>query len=217
MGPEVLFAHQGKLLVSLLEELPLDQAEPVHEEDPVEMVDFVLKGAGQEPRCFDLQRTTVAVQRLQEHPLRPLHHGGILGHAQAAFLALDIALPLGNLGIDQREERVLRFRVADIDDDQPARHPYLRRCEANPRRGVHRLDHVIYQPLYTSINILNRDRHLLEHWIGIFSYRKHGHAELYHENMDKAEAFTAGKTYVKDLQQMRRRHIPPAASAPTGQ
>src|SRR5258708_14747452 len=125
------------------DEVALEAAEAVDEEDAVEVVDLVLHGAGEKLFTFDLEPVSVDILRAD------LDLGGAmdllanLGEAEATLFFELLALALDDLGIDEDELLFGILLEADVDDGKPLRDAALRCGEAEALRGVHGREHLI--------------------------------------------------------------------------
>ena len=77
------------------DEVALDAAESIDEDDPIEMIHLVLKRACEKPRAFDGLLVAFTIEPLEDGPSGPHDRRVESRHAQAAFflelhaLALD--------------------------------------------------------------------------------------------------------------------------------
>ena len=65
------------------------------------------------------------------------------GHAQAALFLELHAVAFDELGVDHHDELGRVAAERQVDDENPQRDADLRRRQPDPRRRVHRLDHVV--------------------------------------------------------------------------
>ena len=79
------------------DEIALQAAQAVDEENAVEMIDLVLHGAGQQLFAFDLNGISVYVLRANLDPCGAADLLANLGQAQAAFFLDLLALALDDL------------------------------------------------------------------------------------------------------------------------
>src|SRR5512139_2017781 len=171
---------QHSFLVSLLEELPFDRAEPVHEEQSVEVVYLVLEGPRKQPGALDLERLPMPVQGFYHHTLGPFDRCQILGDAEAALLALHEALGFKDLGVDEDQKRMLLLADAHVDHDETLRSAHLRGGQADTRSRVHGLQHVVDETLEAAVDRGDRLSLALQHFVGVFPDLPEGHEKLYH-------------------------------------
>src|SRR6186713_1465582 len=68
------------------DQVALDPAQPIDEDDAVEVIHFVLEGARQQARSFDRLLGAVTRQSLEDRALGPDDGGVEAGRAEAAFL-----------------------------------------------------------------------------------------------------------------------------------
>src|SRR6187551_1084354 len=140
----------------------IERLERVDVEGPVEVVDLVLKGAGEELLAFDPELATVAVARL-DRDLRGAPDLGNIARDREATLPVELlARRLHDLRVDELGDHSL-----DLDDRDLERHPHLVRRETDARGIAHRDQHVVKQPMKArverrdSLRALAKDR-LLE-------------------------------------------------------
>src|SRR5690606_14029711 len=117
------------LLPALQQHLPLERADPIDEEDAVQVVDLVLERTGQEPLGLDPDGPAVPVQPLDDDAGRALDDLLQPRDAETPLLvSLDLVARLEDDRIHEAER--LDPRLPDIDDDDAAADPDLRRGEA---------------------------------------------------------------------------------------
>ena len=128
----------------------------IDEEDTVEVIDLVLRGAREQSCAVKNQFLAVEAGGANGHLFRTADLGVDVGDAQATFRGDLLAFGLAELGIkqDQRHGRVDVERLAidkqlrgplgggDIDDGEHQRVADLLRGQANSVLGVHGLNHV---------------------------------------------------------------------------
>jgi hypothetical protein len=93
---------------------------------------------------------------------------GTLRHPSSSSCS---AFALDEVGVDEDEERLRIAPDRDIDDENPQRHPDLRRRQPDPRRGIHRFDHVVDEPLGVGRDRVNRLRAIVEDGVAVFENR----------------------------------------------
>jgi hypothetical protein len=136
----------------LLEAQALHAVHSVQVDAAVQVVALVLDHARVEARRFDAERAALAVQRLEPQPLPARHQPAQLRDRQAAFPARGALLAeRRELGVDQHGQR---HRPAGalvggryLQHGQPQPDVDLRRGQSHAVVLVHRLDHVVDQPL----------------------------------------------------------------------
>src|SRR5690606_23391635 len=127
------------------DQIALDPAQSIEEERPFEVVDFVLEGTGQQAGAFYFLFVPVPVEPACGDSRRTTDRRREARHAQAAFVFDLHAVARHDLGIHQRDHFAPLAADAEIDDTHAQGHPDLRRRQSNPRRGVHRRNHVVDQ------------------------------------------------------------------------
>ena len=155
----------------------------VDEEDPLEVVHFMLDADGEQAFAVDLLRLAVIVEELHPHARRALDVLIKVGNREAAFLARDhfVGGP-GYLGVHEvhrlagREDLFLRgflevfavlvHRAGDVDDEDALGHADLDRGQADARCVVHGLEHVIHQRAQVVRDFLHGFGDLLEARVG---------------------------------------------------
>ena len=135
------------------------------------MVDLMLQRLREEAFGVpNAQLLTGPVQGFHRNALGAIQAAPEARHRQAAFVHLDLADRLHDLGVHNYGDHVI-----DVDDGKPQRHADLRCSQANPRRRLHRFDHVVDQLLHRPIDLadplglLAQDGHAYHH------DRTHGH------------------------------------------
>ena len=108
-----------------------------------EVIHLVLEAAGQQSGAFDDLLLAVAVQPFDDRARRARERGVEAGHAEAAFFLELHAVALDEFRIDEREQIGRIAADRDVGDENPQRHADLRGREADARRRIHRLDHVV--------------------------------------------------------------------------
>src|SRR5690606_30565694 len=143
------------LLPALQQHLPLERADPIDEEDAVQVVDLVLERTGQEPLGLDPDGPAVPVQPLDDDAGRALDDLLQPRDAETPLLvSLDLVARLEDDRIHEAER--LDPRLPDIDDDDAAADPDLRRGEADAVRVVHRREHLVHQAPDLVVDLLDR-------------------------------------------------------------
>src|SRR5262245_22004906 len=136
------FAGARQLLDSPDDEIALDAAEAIDEERAVEMVHFVLKRTGQKTRPFALMLDTFPIEAFYDRAFGPDDGRVEARNAEAALLLELHALASDELRIDHHNQAIRIAAEGDVDNKDSQCDPDLRRRQTDPRRGVHRLDHV---------------------------------------------------------------------------
>jgi hypothetical protein len=107
------------------------------------MIELVLQGAGEKARALDGPFDAVPVERPDDGASGTGDRRGESGQAEAAVLFHLHAVALDEFRVDQREQFAPTAPDAEVDDADPERDANLRRGQADPRRRVHRVDHVV--------------------------------------------------------------------------
>ena len=140
------FGLRGALFFQPLErpahELALERAKMVDEELAVEVVDFVLKGAGVKTLARSFERLTIQANGLDFDPSVALDIAVQVGKAQTTLLADLLALVARELGVDQGHGLAVRLMDGHIDDADPLEDANLRGGKPDPLRGVHGIEEV---------------------------------------------------------------------------
>ncbi len=141
------FPARDSLRIFFDDEVAFDAAHTVEKQFAVEMIHFMLKRACQQLPAFDGAYLTRPVHA-SDHGSHRSRHGGIeSGNAEAALFLELHAFLLDEFRVDEDQQIVGLVAEREIDDENPERHADLRGGEADARRGVHRLDHVVDQRL----------------------------------------------------------------------
>ena len=75
----------------------------------------------------------------------------------------------------------------DVDDEDPQRHANLRRRQPDPRRRVHRLDHVVDEPIDVRRDGVDGLGPVVEDGVAVFENRSN-HVDERRSNAEPAEA-----------------------------
>src|SRR5262249_23138086 len=84
-----------------LHQVALERREPVHEEEPVDVVDLVAEGPGEELRPRVDALPAVGVEALHDDARGPGGSAAVAGHGEAALLVALLALLLHDLGVHE--------------------------------------------------------------------------------------------------------------------
>ena len=109
------------------------------------MVQLMLHGAGQQLFAAGLEPLALDVLGAQADLHRALDVLAESGNRQAAFLAHLAAVLFDDFGVDQHHSRGRILAGRSVDDRQTPGDPDLRRGEAQPLGGIHRLEHALDQ------------------------------------------------------------------------
>ena len=141
------FAGARQLLDPADDQIALDAAQAIDEQRAVEMIHLVLEGARQQSGAFALLLGAVAIEPFDD---------AALGRTTVALNPGTLRQPSSSSCMPSRSTNsgliitIRPVRIAaerDVDDEDAQRHADLRRGQADPRRGVHRVDHVADQPI----------------------------------------------------------------------
>ena len=105
---------------------------------------------------IQLKRVAISVQGFGPDSFRAGHLLENSGYRQAPLFRLLFAIAFDNLRINQHQRLILLF--GDIDYHQPLRNIDLGGGEADTRRLIHGIKHVIHQAAQSVIHLLNRLR-----------------------------------------------------------
>lgn len=167
-----------QLLVATLKKLPLQGTHSIDQEQTIEMIQFMLDGAGEQ--TFRLQRYVSALPIQTSHENFPgaLYRGKISGYAEAPLFGFDDPFSLDDHRIDENDERRTAFPHAQIDDAELLRNTDLICRQSNAMNGLHRLDHILDEPLGIAVYFLDRDGLLFQNFFRIFPNLEHRHNTL---------------------------------------
>ena len=137
----------------LAKQEPLGRAEPVHEEEAVQMIHLVLEDAGEQTFAFDLQGAAVPVDPPQQDAARAPDVLPEVRDGEAALLEEDLPLGLDELGIEHDQELGRIPILGGIGDEETVRTAHLIGGQPQARRRVHRLHHLVDQALEVAIEV----------------------------------------------------------------
>src|SRR5690606_23717153 len=185
------------LLPALQQHLPLERADPIDEEDAVQVVDLVLERTGQEPLGLDPDGPAVPVQPLDDDAGRALDD---LLQLRDADPPLSVSLVLVARLEDDRIHEAERLdpRLPDIDDDDAAADPDLRRGEADAVRVVHRREHLVHQAPDLVVDLLDRLGLLPQDRVAEDPYLVYRHAAYDFASCVKTRAILPRATTMRD-------------------
>src|SRR5712691_2385548 len=158
-------------------EVALQARQPIEEERSVEVIDLVLQRHRQQLLGLDLHLALLRSPATHEHAPCALDRSGQVGDGEAAFFPYDLALALGDLGIDEAETVLAGLRVVgpQVEHDHPAIDSGLRGRETDAGRGVHGLRHALDQLGDLPIDVLDRPGALLQGRVGVLQDAQQGH------------------------------------------
>jgi hypothetical protein len=121
--------------------LPLEQAQMVDEEDPIQVVDLMLHGAGGQALQLPAIGLAVLVQRFQDHPVGTGNLGKHIRDGQTALLGAVLARGFHDPRVHHHQLHSL-----GVDHRHPTGHADLVRGEADTLGRVHGLEQVGDEP-----------------------------------------------------------------------
>src|SRR5438067_4424502 len=139
--------------------LALVGIEALEQQDAVEVVDLVLEQPGEHLVAFDRELVPVEVEAGDVHLLRPHDLEREPRHRQAALLVEPFAPRL----CDRRvHDHVGPGVVLEVVDEEPLLHAHLGRRQPEPRRVVHRHEHVRGETGEHAVDVVDLGRPLAE-------------------------------------------------------
>src|SRR5919197_676030 len=171
-------SFDGFSLVALpfaLEDLTLDFAHAIPHQQPIQVIDFMLKSPRQIAATF--QRHFLLIQRPATHldSLGTRDLGADAGNAQAALFFDHASCCRDDLGVGEHDQRIRLFPHRDIDHEQPQRYANLRGGEADAGLGIHGFNHIIYELTQAAIERLHWRSFFAQHRIWVFTNRSDCH------------------------------------------
>ena len=130
--------------------------------DTIEMIHLVLEGAREKSLSFDGVLDAMSIEALEHGALGPHDSGVEPRHTQASLFFELHAFAFHETRIDHDDEAVAFAADADVDDEDSQRHAELSCSQADARRGVHRFDHVVDQPLQAVVEPRDIGRRLMQ-------------------------------------------------------
>src|SRR5579859_1527583 len=125
-----------------LDEVALEHAEMLDEENAVEVVDFMAEGAGEQIFAADLEGLALGVLRFYGDELRSNDVATKPGNREAAFFLAFFTFSVNDFGIGENDFRLGIFSAGDIDDSHAQGHADLRGSQADALSGVHGGKHI---------------------------------------------------------------------------
>src|SRR6185312_4005760 len=138
------------------------------EQNSVQVIDLVLKGARQQFLAIHLEPLALLVLRAHLHPGRALHLLTNIGKAQTALFFVLFAFFVRDRRID--EDQLLRrvFSLAQIDHRNALGNAHLLRRQPDPLRRIHGLEHVGHKFAQLVIKFRHWSTGLLQHRLRVF-------------------------------------------------
>src|SRR6266571_1686197 len=144
------------------QQMTLHGAQVIEEQDAIEVIDFVLRGARLEAGELDRVRLAVAVERCDGNGERALHIAVDVGNREATLLGrFDGVAQLDDPGVDQHER--WRELLAHVDDRNSPRDAHLVRGEPHAFGRAHGVEEVVHQPPDLVVHGCDRRRRLTQH------------------------------------------------------
>ncbi len=131
-----------KLLDFAADDVPFQRAEVIDEENAVQVIDFVLEGAGQKLLTGKLDALAVLILRFHDLPCGAGNGLAETGDAEATFFAGLLSFAEDDFRIDDDDLVGLVFAQADVDDRDLLAEPDLRSGQPDAFGGIHRLEHI---------------------------------------------------------------------------
>jgi len=170
----------------------------VDEQHAFEMVHLMLQAHREQPLELLLMAYALLIEPAGADAVGAIDVGILVGHRQAALTVGHFVVGLGQyLGIDEDARFLDHFpaflgRLAKVHHQQPLGHADLDRGKPDPRRVVHRVEHVGDQHAQFVVDRLDRGRDLPQHGVGRFEDAKNGHGR---ELVMSARDFNPGGAY----------------------
>jgi hypothetical protein len=98
-----------QLLDFPFDQITLEKAQMIKEENPIQMIHFMRKGSGKQILAFDGDVLAVEVEAFQYDFLRAQHHAEKARNTQATFILKLLAFTDSDFRIDDRNELVAFF------------------------------------------------------------------------------------------------------------
>ena len=129
------------------DQIALDAAQPIDEQRAVEVIHLVLERARQQSVPSICCGWPSRSSPFDDGAQRPDDRGVEAGTLRQPSSSSCMPSRSTNSGIDHHDQPARIAPERDVDDEDAQRHADLRRRQADARRGVHRLDHVVDQAL----------------------------------------------------------------------
>ena len=140
--------------------------DPVDEQNPIEVVQFVLDAAGQKAVGAQLLGPPNLIAKAHLHHGRAHHIEIDPGNAEAALLVGVNARPeAGDLGVDQHHRRRGGIFRIEIDHQQLLMYAHLGGRQANAASGIHAAQHVAGQFPHRLIHLADPPGGLAQHLV----------------------------------------------------
>jgi hypothetical protein len=159
--------------------IPLQPRQMIDEQDPVQMIDFMLQAGRQKSIRFDFLDAAVPIGVAGTHPGRTLDLLEKIWDRQAALLIEGkLVRRPENFWIDDTERfwrggLVLAFR--DVKNENPLRHRDLDRGKTDAGRRIHGLKHIVHQRVNACVDRGHRRAFVPQTRIREGQYRPYSH------------------------------------------
>src|SRR5580700_7591854 len=124
------------------DQVTLQRTQTPRKKDAVEVIDFVLEGAGEELCALHLEPVAIEVLRFDGDFGRTRDLVANVRQAEAAFFSVLLAFSMNDFRIDENDFIFRSLLVAEVDDGDAPRDADLGRGQADANGLVHRLEHV---------------------------------------------------------------------------
>src|ERR1700756_1174311 len=154
-----------------LDEVALQHAQMLQEENSVQMVDFMAERPRQQVFTANLERLALQVLRAHSHKLRADDVPPKTRNREAALFLAHLSFGVNDFGIHQHN---FRFRVLsgrDVHHRKAQALPDLRRSQAYALSRVHRREHVLRELCQFRVKFLVNRRWLFEHRVAVLHNR----------------------------------------------
>ena len=144
-------------------------AQMIDEKDAVQMVQLMLKGAGEQSAALDGELLSIDIDPLHHHFLCPLDDLVEAGYAQAPLFTGVLSIETHDNGVHDDERIALLFR-ASLESYYAERPADLVRRQPDAPGSTHGLFHVGGQVAYLVRDVLHLIGDASEHFVRIRSY-----------------------------------------------
>src|SRR5580658_5769009 len=141
------FSRFDQLANFALDQVALERADVADVELAVEVIGFMLEGAGQQIVADFLEDLSSQILGADGNHLGARHVFTEIRDTETAFALGVAALLVNDFGIDEDEFGVRILFEGDVNDGDAARDTDLRRGQAHAAGSIHRLEHVLDQLL----------------------------------------------------------------------
>src|SRR6266849_6493183 len=162
------------------DQVALQHAEMLDEENAVEVVDFMAEGAGEEVFATDFKKFALGVLRLDSDKLRAQDVATEAGNRKATFFFALFTFGMDDFRVGQNDFRFGIFPAGYVDHGDAQIKTDLRRSQADALRGVHGGEHIFGKLLQVGVEVFYRCGGFLEDEVAVlddgvdFARRGHG-------------------------------------------